>query len=64
MVLMSRHVHSRDAELDTTQIRVYVKDKKRLDRIAHLAWQASGQLRYPSYPMLVRQLLDGKEETP
>ena len=47
---------TRDAELDTVQIRIYTRDKARLDRIAQIAYDATG--RRPSYPMIIKLLLD------
>ena len=53
---MRTDISKRDAELDTVQIRVYVRDKRRLDRIAQFTFKTTG--RFPSYPMLVKMLLD------
>jgi hypothetical protein len=59
---MPVYVNTRESDRDSEQIRVYVKDKKRLDRIAEHVYDLTG--RRPSYAMLVKSLLDGKEDTP
>lgn len=55
---MSTHRNARDADLDTTQIRIYETDKRRLNEIADQIYQVTG--RRPSYPMLVKSLIDNE----
>lgn len=54
---MRTDISKRDAELDTVQIRIYARDKKRLDRIAGHIYGLTG--RRPSYPMIIKGILDG-----
>lgn len=55
---MSTHRNTRDADLDTTQIRIYVTDKQRLNEIIAQVFQETG--RKPSYPMVVKVLIDNE----